>query len=217
MPGGGVDDDVQAARASGLFDPIAERLADGLPVFGTCAGMILLATDVLDGRPDQRSFGAIDIAVRRNGYGRQVDSFETDIDVVGLDEPFHAVFIRAPQGRARSAPASRCWPRTTASPCSPARAACFVAVVPSRADRRRPAPRAFLELDPRRSVHDRRRCPAIPSGQRSSTRRAPTTRPAASCSPSSPASSRSRPARAAATRHATPRCAPWCSRPRPRR
>ena len=68
-----------------------------MPVFGTCAGMILLATDVLDGRPDQRSFGAIDIAVRRNGYGRQVDSFETDLDVAGLDEPFHAVFIRAPK------------------------------------------------------------------------------------------------------------------------
>ncbi len=68
-----------------------------MPVFGTCAGMILLATDVFDGRPDQRSFGAIDIAVRRNGYGRQIDSFETDIDVAGLDEPFHAVFIRAPK------------------------------------------------------------------------------------------------------------------------
>ena len=67
-----------------------------MPVFGTCAGMILLATDVLDGRPDQRSFGAIDITVRRNGYGRQVDSFEADLDVDGLDGPFHGVFIRAP-------------------------------------------------------------------------------------------------------------------------
>src|SRR5215213_119168 len=80
-----------------LFDPIAARITDGMPVFGTCAGMILLATDVLDGRADQRSFAAIDLAVRRNGYGRQVDSFETDIDVVGLDDPFHAVFIRAPK------------------------------------------------------------------------------------------------------------------------
>ena len=87
-----------------------------MPVFGTCAGMILLATDVLDGRPDQRSFGAIDIAVRRNGYGRQVDSFEADLDVAGLDEPFHAVFIRAPMVESRRRRASRCWPRTTACP-----------------------------------------------------------------------------------------------------
>ena len=69
-----------------------------MPVFGTCAGMILLATEVLDGRPDQRSFGAIDIAVRRNGYGRQIDSFEADLDVrVDRRPPFHGVFIRAPK------------------------------------------------------------------------------------------------------------------------
>ena len=69
-----------------------------MPVFGTCAGMILLATQVLDGRSDQRSFGAIDIAVRRNGYGRQVDSFEADLDVPSVGErPFHGVFIRAPK------------------------------------------------------------------------------------------------------------------------
>ncbi len=79
-----------------LRAPLAERLGDGMPAFGTCAGMILLATEVLDGRADQRSFGAIDIAVRRNAFGRQVDSFEADLDVSGLDEPFHAVFIRAP-------------------------------------------------------------------------------------------------------------------------
>jgi pyridoxal 5'-phosphate synthase pdxT subunit len=59
--------------------------------------MILLATEVLDGRPDQLSFGAIDITVQRNGYGRQIDSFETDLDVVGFDAPFHAVFVRAPK------------------------------------------------------------------------------------------------------------------------
>jgi 5'-phosphate synthase pdxT subunit len=59
--------------------------------------MILLATDVLDGRPDQRSFGVIDLTVRRNGYGRQLDSFETEITVDGLAEPFHGVFIRAPR------------------------------------------------------------------------------------------------------------------------
>jgi 5'-phosphate synthase pdxT subunit len=71
-----------------------------MPVFGTCAGMILLATEILDGRPDQRSFGAIDITVRRNGYGRQLDSFETDLDVPDLGPgaaPFHGVFIRAPK------------------------------------------------------------------------------------------------------------------------
>jgi 5'-phosphate synthase pdxT subunit len=82
--------------SSGLREPLTERLADGMPAFGTCAGMILLATEVLDGRPDQRSFGAIDLAVRRNAFGRQLDSFEADLEVTGLDEPFHAVFIRAP-------------------------------------------------------------------------------------------------------------------------
>jgi 5'-phosphate synthase pdxT subunit len=68
-----------------------------MPVFGTCAGMILLAKGVLDGRSDQRSFGAIDIDVKRNAYGRQIDSFETDIALDGMVEDFHAVFIRAPQ------------------------------------------------------------------------------------------------------------------------
>src|SRR6267378_6974717 len=68
-----------------------ERLAAGMPAFGTCAGMILLATEVLDGRDDQCRFGAIDIAVRRNGFGRQVDSFETDLDVPTAGAaPLHA-------------------------------------------------------------------------------------------------------------------------------
>jgi 5'-phosphate synthase pdxT subunit len=97
MPGGESTTMSRLLETSGLFDEIKARLSDGMPVFGTCAGMILLAVDVLDGRPDQRSFGAIDIAVRRNGYGRQVDSFETDIHVEGEDAPFHAVFIRAPK------------------------------------------------------------------------------------------------------------------------
>ena len=82
--------------SSGLFDEIKARASDGLAVFGTCAGMILLATEVLDGRADQRSFGAIDITVQRNGYGRQLDSFEADLTVAGLGEPFHGIFIRAP-------------------------------------------------------------------------------------------------------------------------
>lgn len=97
MPGGESTTMSKLLESSGLFDPIAKRIADGMPVFGTCAGMILLAREVLDGRPDQRSFGALDIAVQRNAYGRQVDSFETDIAVGGLDHAFHAVFIRAPR------------------------------------------------------------------------------------------------------------------------
>ena len=96
MPGGESTTMSMLLESSGLFDALAKRLADGLPVFGTCAGMILLAREVLDGRADQRSFGAVDIVARRNGYGRQVDSFEADLDVAGLDEPFRAVFIRAP-------------------------------------------------------------------------------------------------------------------------
>jgi 5'-phosphate synthase pdxT subunit len=98
MPGGESTTMSKLLTTSGLFDAVASRLTDGMPVFGTCAGMILLATEVLDGRPDQRSFGAVDIAVRRNGYGRQVDSFEADLDVPTIgDGPFHGVFIRAPK------------------------------------------------------------------------------------------------------------------------
>jgi len=96
MPGGESTTMSMLLESSGLFDAIAARLDDGMPVFGTCAGMILLASDVIDGRADQRSFGAVDIAVRRNGYGRQVDSFEANLDVAGLESPFPAVFIRAP-------------------------------------------------------------------------------------------------------------------------
>ena len=80
-----------------LFEPLSHALHLGLPVFGTCAGMILLADQVLDGRPDQRRFGMIDVTVRRNGYGRQLASFECDLEVAGIeDAPVHAVFIRAP-------------------------------------------------------------------------------------------------------------------------
>ncbi|GAA2130813.1 pyridoxal 5'-phosphate synthase glutaminase subunit PdxT [Glycomyces algeriensis] len=80
-----------------LFEPVKKRLDAGLPVFGSCAGMIMLADEVLDGRPDQRSFGAIPMTVRRNAFGRQVDSFETEIAIDGIaGDPFRAVFIRAP-------------------------------------------------------------------------------------------------------------------------
>lgn len=81
---------------SGLLEPLRRRLAEGMPALGTCAGMILLAAEIVDGRPDQHCFGAIDISVRRNAFGRQRDSFEADLDVDGLVLPLHAVFIRAP-------------------------------------------------------------------------------------------------------------------------
>jgi 5'-phosphate synthase pdxT subunit len=97
LPGGESTTMSMLLESSGLFEPLAEALGSGLPALGTCAGMILLGGEILDGRPDQRCFGAIDIAVRRNAFGRQVDSFEADIDVAGLGgAPVHAVFIRAP-------------------------------------------------------------------------------------------------------------------------
>jgi len=96
LPGGESNTMSKLLDTSGLRPPLAERLADGMPALGTCAGMILLARSVLDGRPDQQSFGAIDITVRRNAFGRQVDSFEADLQVVGDDVPVHAAFIRAP-------------------------------------------------------------------------------------------------------------------------
>ncbi len=97
LPGGESTAISRLLESSGLFDAVGERLAGGMPAFGTCAGMILLASQVVDGRPDQRSFGAIDVVVRRNGYGRQVDSFEQALPVRALGaEPLEAVFIRAP-------------------------------------------------------------------------------------------------------------------------
>lgn len=96
LPGGESTTMSHLLTTSGLFDALKGRVAEGLPTFGTCAGLILCATEVLDGRPDQRSFDRVDLTARRNGYGRQLDSFEADLRVVGLDEPFHAVFIRAP-------------------------------------------------------------------------------------------------------------------------
>lgn len=80
-----------------MWDPMAGLLSQGLPVYGSCAGMILLAKEVLDTRADARSFGTIDMTVRRNAFGRQVDSFEADLPIHPLEEePFRAVFIRAP-------------------------------------------------------------------------------------------------------------------------
>ena len=97
LPGGESTTMSQLLETSQLFDPLAKRITAGMPVFGTCAGMILLSKGIADGRPDQRSFAALDIDVQRNGFGRQLDSFETEIDVLGLDRAFHAVFIRAPR------------------------------------------------------------------------------------------------------------------------
>jgi len=97
IPGGESTTMSKLADAFGLADPIRKRIADGMPVYGSCAGMIMLATEVLDGRPDQRGFDGIEMTVRRNAFGRQVDSFEAPVEISGVPGPaFHAVFIRAP-------------------------------------------------------------------------------------------------------------------------
>ena len=97
VPGGESTTIGRLLRIFGLLEPLRERLAGGLPAYGSCAGMILLARDVVDGRPDQPALGALDVTVRRNAFGRQVDSFETDLDMAGVEGgPVHAVFIRAP-------------------------------------------------------------------------------------------------------------------------
>lgn len=98
LPGGESTTMSMLLTSSGLFEAIAGEITHGTPVMGTCAGLILLATDVGDGRPDQRGFAALDVAVLRNGYGRQRDSFETDLAITGIaGDPFTAVFIRAPR------------------------------------------------------------------------------------------------------------------------
>lgn len=98
LPGGESTTLSMLLESTGLFDPIAARLEAGdLPVFGTCAGLILLAREVLDGRPDQRMFAALDAVVRRNGYGRQRQSFEAEVALgSGEGPPLPTVFIRAP-------------------------------------------------------------------------------------------------------------------------
>lgn len=96
MPGGESTTMSMLLERTGLDEPLRERVQGGLPIFGTCAGMILCAREILDGRSDQRPLRAIDITVRRNAFGRQLDSFESDLAVAGLDRPFPAVFIRAP-------------------------------------------------------------------------------------------------------------------------
>ncbi|MEV6350550.1 pyridoxal 5'-phosphate synthase glutaminase subunit PdxT [Actinoplanes sp. NPDC051851] len=97
LPGGESTAISNLAITFGLLDPIRKRIADGMPVYGSCAGMIMLATTVLDGRSDQESFQGIEMTVRRNAFGRQIDSFEATVPIEGIaGGDFHAIFIRAP-------------------------------------------------------------------------------------------------------------------------
>ncbi|MGZ0153128.1 pyridoxal 5'-phosphate synthase glutaminase subunit PdxT [Kribbella sp. WER1] len=96
LPGGESTTMYKLARSFELFEPLQKRIADGMPVFGTCAGMIMLADDIAGGISGQETLGGLDVTVRRNAFGRQVDSFEADLEFPGFDTPYHAVFIRAP-------------------------------------------------------------------------------------------------------------------------
>ena len=97
IPGGESSVMDKLARTFGLRDPLRDAIAGGLPVYGTCAGMIMLSSRILDGIEGQESLGGLDIDVRRNAFGSQTDSFEVDLDVPAIgDTPLHAVFIRAP-------------------------------------------------------------------------------------------------------------------------
>jgi len=94
LPGGESTSIIHLAQSFDLFQPIKEVISKGLPVYGSCAGMILLADRIVGGIEGQKTFGGLDITVRRNAFGRQVDSFESDLDFNGSS--LHAVFIRAP-------------------------------------------------------------------------------------------------------------------------
>jgi len=96
MPGGESTTIAYLLTTSGIRPTLEKRIADGLNVFGTCAGLILLANEILDGRSDQWSFDVLPLSVRRNGYGRQISSFETMVNVMGVGE-VPGVFIRAPK------------------------------------------------------------------------------------------------------------------------
>ncbi len=96
VPGGESTTMAKLVRIFDLLEPLRQRIKEGLPVFGTCAGMIMLADRVLDGAPGQETLGGLDVTVRRNAFGRQVDSFEGPVEMAGLDAPVHGIFIRAP-------------------------------------------------------------------------------------------------------------------------
>jgi len=97
IPGGESTTISRLLETFDLLEPLRGRITSGMPAYGSCAGMILLATQILDGRPDQQQLGGLDVVVRRNAFGRQVDSFETDVVVSGVSGgPVRAVFIRAP-------------------------------------------------------------------------------------------------------------------------
>ena len=83
-------------ESSGIFDSLRERSAEGMPILGTCAGMILLSSKITDGRSDQKPLNLMGVEIRRNGYGRQIDSFESDLSIEGFDGSFRGIFIRAP-------------------------------------------------------------------------------------------------------------------------
>jgi 5'-phosphate synthase pdxT subunit len=96
LPGGESTTMSKLARTFDLLDPLREAIAGGLPAFGTCAGMILLADHIEAGIVGQETIGGLDVVVRRNAFGRQVDSFEAELELTDFERPFHAVFIRAP-------------------------------------------------------------------------------------------------------------------------
>jgi len=96
LPGGESTTMYKLARTFDMFEPLREAIRGGLPAYGTCAGMIMLADQIEGGVPGQETIGGLDVVVRRNAFGRQVDSFEADLDVEDLADPFHALFIRAP-------------------------------------------------------------------------------------------------------------------------
>ncbi len=97
IPGGESSTMSLLARTSGLLEPLRARVAGGMPAYGSCAGMIMLADRILDGRSDQQTIGGIDMTVRRNAFGRQIDSFEADLHLPTLEGPaMHGIFIRAP-------------------------------------------------------------------------------------------------------------------------
>jgi len=96
LPGGESTTIEKQLRIWDLYHPLKARIADGMPVFGTCAGMVLLADRLANPAGDQSGLGGLDVTVRRNAFGRQVDSFEEDLHLDGIDRPVHAVFIRAP-------------------------------------------------------------------------------------------------------------------------